>query len=321
MINLFYKYFLLAQKMIVWSVLCNVIRSLIWGKIAHFTCNTKGWYIFCPYWCAVVFSAQLLVFCNSFLMELGLGGAAPSISFIFLWQCVLACIQILKSWRRSAEALRDIGFHPEQKLFLFLWSCISPVNTHKDICAWGNGVTFSTSEVQLCVCVLCSSEMSLLRAAYTLQALNAIPPKASSLEEVAVRAPLSCLPRTSPLLAAAASSLCSLLPIPINYWQSAGLGMRNDWVCKFMKKLCSQSWLRSLWWAQCSSIWGALHNFFGLNWNRMSHVCYTWAFCGRNSLLSHLVGLELQCSNYVFHLFVLPLCQSRLPCGIWGCQC
>lgn len=103
MINLFYKYFLLAQKMIVWSVLCNVIRSLIWGKIAHFTCNTKGWYIFCPYWCAVVFSAQLLVFCNSFLMELGLGGAVPSISFIFLWQRVLACIQILKSWRRSAE--------------------------------------------------------------------------------------------------------------------------------------------------------------------------------------------------------------------------
>lgn len=169
MINLFYKYFLLAQKMMVWSVLCNVIRSLMWGKFAHFTCITKGWYVFCPCWCAVVFSAQLFVFCDSFLMELGLGTAVPSISFIFLWQRVLAWIQILKSWRRSAEALRDTGFHPEQKLFLFLWSCISRVNIHQDFCAWGNSVAFSASEVQLCVCVLWSSEMSLLRAAYTLQ--------------------------------------------------------------------------------------------------------------------------------------------------------
>lgn len=107
---------------------CNVIRSLFWGKIVHFTCITKDWYVFCPCWCAVVFSAQLLVFCDSFLMKLGLGVAVPSISFIFLWHCVLAWIQILKSWGSSAEALTDIGFHPpEEKLFLLLWSCISPV--------------------------------------------------------------------------------------------------------------------------------------------------------------------------------------------------
>lgn len=87
-------------------LLCNVIPSLIWGKIVHFTCIPKDWYVFCPCWCAAVFSAQLLVFCDSFLMKLGLGAAVPSISFIFLWQRVLAWILILKSWGRSAEALR-----------------------------------------------------------------------------------------------------------------------------------------------------------------------------------------------------------------------
>lgn len=28
--------------------LCNVIWSLIWEKIVHFTCITEYWYVFCP---------------------------------------------------------------------------------------------------------------------------------------------------------------------------------------------------------------------------------------------------------------------------------
>lgn len=190
--------------------LCNVIRSLIWGKIVHFTCITKDWYVLCPCWCA-------LVFCDSFLMKLGLGAAVPSISFIFLWQHVLAWIQILKSWGRWAEALRDIGFHPEEKLFLLLWGYFGPVNTNESFCAWRNSVAFSTFEVQLCVCVFCeaqkchSSELPTHCRLWmpSLQRLQA-------LRKSAVREPLSCLPRTRPLLAAAASSLYSLLPISWN---------------------------------------------------------------------------------------------------------
>lgn len=87
--------------------LCNVIRSLIWEKIVHFTCITKGWCVFCPCWCAVVFSAQLLVFCDSFLMKLGLGAAVPSISFIFL---LAACVGM----NSNPKILKEISRAPQK---------------------------------------------------------------------------------------------------------------------------------------------------------------------------------------------------------------
>lgn len=200
-------------------LLCNMIRSLIWGKIVHFTCITKDWYVFCPCWCAAVFSAQLLVFCDSFLMKLGLGAAVPSISFIFLWQRVLAWILILKSWGRSAEALRH---------WLPSWGQAIPpfveLHYYKGtlLCLEKQCGIFNIWSPIVCVCFVKLRNVTPQSCLHTLQALNAIPPKASSLEEV-------CCQRSTelpPTHNAALGSCCFISLLPVTHFHKL---MANWW--------------------------------------------------------------------------------------------
>lgn len=99
MINLFYKYFLLAQKMTVGSIFFEMWFDLSSGGRLFILLTLQSTGMLCPCWYAVIFSPQLF-FVIVFLMQLGFRAVVSSISFILLWfGNVLTWIQTLKSWQ------------------------------------------------------------------------------------------------------------------------------------------------------------------------------------------------------------------------------
>lgn len=145
-------------------------------------------------------------------MKLGLGAAVPSISFIFLWQGVLAWIQILKSWGRSADALRDI----EEKLFLLLWSCISPVHINTDFSAGRNSVAIFKNLKSNCVCVLCEAQKCHSSELPTHTAGSECHPSQGFQRWGSLLSESHRAASHARLLAAAASALYSLISFSIN---------------------------------------------------------------------------------------------------------